>query len=256
MGHQFVSEGQHPGNALGSKASQAPGSAESATHRPAVTLEQFNPRLRHKGVFSAGSERPKISCVTIVPDMINHTCIAPWTGQAYDAGMSRRRTRICLITGVLLALYSVGYLGVRLNHTLVHQIAANAAGNYLWHGVDSYYFDKPRLAAFYTPLRYVELGFWHLVHPLGSQLTDAEKRSFGLLPDTNSPSANPKKIEWSSAVELIKSGQVTCVIQSHSLDVGLQTTNGMWYETQEPGIDQVFVVIRQYASNEIRQWTE
>lgn len=176
--------------------------------------------------------------------------------------MKARRKCIAFVTGVLLALYCLGYVGVRLSHQLVHYISCNDSGNYAQHDVIGGYapvtgegLNAP-LAGFYTPLRYVELGWWHLAHPLGSPLTADQKRSFDILPATDSPPAETKDISWDQAVELIKSGQVTAVIQTHSLYVGLCATNGIWYHTMEPGIDEVFLLTRQHASNKVVEITE
>ncbi len=175
--------------------------------------------------------------------------------------MKTRRKRICLVIGILLALYCLGYVGARLNHHIVHYISCDASGVYIWHDVaDAHGYEvtdtgaimNARIAAFYTPLRKLELGWWHLARPLGSPLTDAQKRSFGLLPATNS--AQP--VAWEQAVEMIKGGQVATVLQTHSLYVGLCTTSGIWYHTSEPRIDEVFRITRQHAPNKIREITE
>jgi hypothetical protein len=50
-------------------------------------------------------------------------------------------------------------------------------------------------------------------------------------------------ITWDKAVELINSGDVKQVSQTHSLDVTLDMINGEVYKTIEPSIDEVFKVI-------------
>ncbi len=184
---------------------------------------------------------------------------------ARTLGMKARRKRISIVIGVLLALYCLGYIGARLNHKVVHYIAADASGNHGWHDVTggdvrdaslTGEFLNARIAAFYTPLRYVELQLWYLACPIGSPLTSSQKQAFGILPTTNYPPVNTNVIAWDQAVKMIKSGQVRTVIQTHSLYVGLSTTNGVWYHTTEPRIDEVFLLIRQHAPNKIGEITE
>jgi hypothetical protein len=84
---------------------------------------------------------------------------------------SKLRRRLILIVAVFLLLYSAGYVGCRLNKSIVHS-AANVAGKCTAHEVAAGDFkmtNMPSLvAAFYTPLRYLELGVWKIVKPAGS----------------------------------------------------------------------------------------
>ena len=59
----------------------------------------------------------------------------------------------------------------------------------------------------------------------------------------------PGAITWPQALTLIRSGRVRMVMQTHSLDVTLQTTSGEHYTTREPSIDAVITAIRGEAPN-------
>ena len=47
-------------------------------------------------------------------------------------------------------------------------------------------------------------------------------------------------ISWERAVELLNSGQVTMVVQLHSLEVTLTLKSGVTVKTIEPNIDAIF----------------
>lgn len=53
------------------------------------------------------------------------------------------------------------------------------------------------------------------------------------------------QIPWAEAVELIRSCQVTSVVQTHSLEVDIFTQDGRKLHTQEPEIDLVIKEARQ-----------
>lgn len=62
------------------------------------------------------------------------------------------------------------------------------------------------------------------------------------------PTVCPKErtqVRWDMAVEIIKSGIVVVVSQTHSLDVVLSLKDGTQFITKEPNIDAVFAVIDQ-----------
>jgi hypothetical protein len=59
----------------------------------------------------------------------------------------------------------------------------------------------------------------------------------------------PGAITWPQALTLIRSGRVRMVMQTHSLDVTLQTTSGEHYTTREPSIDAVIRAVRGEAPN-------
>ncbi len=54
-----------------------------------------------------------------------------------------------------------------------------------------------------------------------------------------------QKISWERATELVRSGQVQKVFQTHDLAVELQTQDGQKYATTEPKIDAIFEVIKE-----------
>jgi hypothetical protein len=56
--------------------------------------------------------------------------------------------------------------------------------------------------------------------------------------------ADGEIISWSHAVELLHAGQVTMVMQAHSLDVTLVLDNGATVHTVEPHIDAIFQEIQ------------
>jgi len=51
---------------------------------------------------------------------------------------------------------------------------------------------------------------------------------------------NQDEIYWEEAVELIQSGQVSLVMQTHSGEVTLKLKDGRTVKTQEPSIDAIF----------------
>ena len=85
----------------------------------------------------------------------------------------RLRLGITLLGGVL-GVYFVGYAVCRQSHFVVH-ISACAADKYSLHdiveGDAKFASPNPALAAFYTPLRYLETFYWYLAKPIGSACT-------------------------------------------------------------------------------------
>ena len=81
---------------------------------------------------------------------------------------SKLRRRLILIVALVLLLYSAGYVGCRLNKSIVHS-AASVDGKCTAHEVHAGDFkmtNMPSLvASFYTPLMYVELGVWKIIKP-------------------------------------------------------------------------------------------
>ncbi|SRR5712692_94446 len=59
------------------------------------------------------------------------------------------------------------------------------------------------------------------------------------LPLTRSPSGH-ESVVWSVAIQVLYTGQVTHIFQSHHLDVTLQLKNGTVLTTKEPTIDAIF----------------
>lgn len=84
---------------------------------------------------------------------------------------SKLRRRLILILVMLAVVYSAGYVICRLNKSIVHS-AASVGGKCTAHEVHEGDFkmaSTPQLmTAFYTPLRYFELGVWKIVKPTGS----------------------------------------------------------------------------------------
>lgn len=57
--------------------------------------------------------------------------------------------------------------------------------------------------------------------------------------------ADGEHISWERAVELLHHGDVTMVVQAHSLDVTMTLTNGATVHTVEPSIDAIFIEIQE-----------
>lgn len=88
--------------------------------------------------------------------------------------MKRTRKQTFAIVGaVILSLYISGYGFSRTNHQIVHRISV-AGGSYSSHSVvggDAWFIGAAingLIAGIYTPLRYVELAYWHIRQPLDS----------------------------------------------------------------------------------------
>jgi len=47
-------------------------------------------------------------------------------------------------------------------------------------------------------------------------------------------------VPWNEALEILNSGHVVMVVQTHSLDVELSLDDGSTVRTKEPGIDEIF----------------
>ena len=96
--------------------------------------------------------------------------------------MKASRPRVFAVAGiVLLGAYFAGYALVRSGRLIVHRSSV-AGDRYASHSVEP---GDARLAGgyingvvalIYTPLRYAELGYWHLRQPLDSPLSEAERR--------------------------------------------------------------------------------
>ena len=60
---------------------------------------------------------------------------------------------------------------------------------------------------------------------------------------TNEPTPStqwPAEVDWLTTIEIIRSGQVSQVIQAHNLDVILTLKDGSQIKTSEPAIDEIF----------------
>lgn len=53
----------------------------------------------------------------------------------------------------------------------------------------------------------------------------------------------PDEVDWPTAIEILNSGQVTEVIQSHNLEVKLTLEESLQIKTIEPVIDEIFIEI-------------
>lgn len=84
---------------------------------------------------------------------------------------TKLRRRLILVLILFLIVYSVGYVICRLNKSIVHSIA-KVDGKCTAHEVHEGDYKMttlpPLMAAIYTPLRYVELGVWKILKPVGS----------------------------------------------------------------------------------------
>lgn len=50
----------------------------------------------------------------------------------------------------------------------------------------------------------------------------------------------PDEVDWPTAIEILNSGQVAEVFQSHNLEVVLTLKDGTQIRTMEPAIDEIF----------------
>ena len=55
----------------------------------------------------------------------------------------------------------------------------------------------------------------------------------------------PKEINWEKATEMIFSGEIATIVQSHDQKVILEHTNGNQFITTEPQLDDVIQVVNQ-----------
>ena len=58
-------------------------------------------------------------------------------------------------------------------------------------------------------------------------------------PEVTDP-ADFREVTWDEAIEILNSGHVVQIAQSHSLDVQLALDDGTNIHTTEPGIDDIF----------------
>ena len=54
------------------------------------------------------------------------------------------------------------------------------------------------------------------------------------------PFSDHGRVAWSDAIQVLYTGQVTHIFQTHHLDVTLQLKNGTVLTTKEPTIDAIF----------------
>jgi hypothetical protein len=62
----------------------------------------------------------------------------------------------------------------------------------------------------------------------------------GLEKNSDVRTAWPGEVDWATAIEILHTGQVTEVMQSHNLEVTLTLEDGSQIKTIEPAIDDVF----------------
>ena len=90
-------------------------------------------------------------------------------------GMKRYRIKASILASVLV-VYCLGYGVSRQSHLIVHTASYtnDTKGNpiysahYVVEGDAKFATPNPVIAAFYTPLRYVELTYWRSTKPIGS----------------------------------------------------------------------------------------
>ena len=70
----------------------------------------------------------------------------------------------------------------------------------------------------------------------------------GFEKNTDASTAWPDEVDWATAIEILNSGQVTEVMQSHNLEITLTLEDGNQIKTFEPAIDAVFREIEQCGS--------
>lgn len=67
--------------------------------------------------------------------------------------------------------------------------------------------------------------------------------------DRTSMRPRAESIRWERVAELLKSGQVRSVFQSHNLTVFISTLDGRHFITSEPSIDKIVSAVEEYAPN-------
>jgi hypothetical protein len=77
------------------------------------------------------------------------------------------------------------------------------------------------------------------------------------VPLTRPPSA-PASIPWERVIEVLHTGEVTRVLQTHHLEVSIWLKNGTVMVTKEPNIDAIFHEIQKCGEpcKNIETWTE
>ena len=58
--------------------------------------------------------------------------------------------------------------------------------------------------------------------------------------NADSKSVWPEEVDWATAIEILNTGQVVEVMQSHNLEVTLTLEDGNQIKTFEPSIDDIF----------------
>jgi len=92
-----------------------------------------------------------------------------------------KRKRIIALTAALLIAYVIGYLLLRSGHFIVHSVVRGHNHTYLERSVRGGDMGiiggliESVAAIFYTPLRFIERGFWYLRHPVGTPLSPTHR---------------------------------------------------------------------------------
>jgi len=55
--------------------------------------------------------------------------------------------------------------------------------------------------------------------------------------------SRPDEVNWTDALEILNSGQVSQIVQTHNLDVVLILKDGTQIKTTEPAIDEIFLEV-------------
>jgi hypothetical protein len=71
----------------------------------------------------------------------------------------------------------------------------------------------------------------------------------GLEKNTDASTAWPGEVDWATAIEILNSGQVIEVVQSHDLEVTLTLEDGNQLKTIEPALDEIFQEIKLCGSD-------
>ncbi|MEP6671247.1 MAG: hypothetical protein ABJF10_18945 [Chthoniobacter sp.] len=92
-----------------------------------------------------------------------------------------RKPILTVVCCIILGIYLAGYAFLRVEIQIVHRSSV-AGGNYYSHSVEvsdgimASATINDLIALAYTPLRYVEIGYWRLRQPLDSPLSEGERR--------------------------------------------------------------------------------
>jgi hypothetical protein len=86
-----------------------------------------------------------------------------------------------IAAGFVIA-YTLSYVGIRLTtNTIVHGSGTSSC-TYVYHNVTSGdsgiigFLINGQLALLFTPLRWLEVQYWYLVQPVGSPLSEEDKK--------------------------------------------------------------------------------
>lgn len=88
-----------------------------------------------------------------------------------------------------------------------------------------------------------------LIHPNGELLFAVQAAEPESAASDQTDAAEPRPVAeertWEEAVEILNSGEVVAVLQTHSLDVTLELADGRRIHTVEPNIDDIFTAVEE-----------